>query len=107
MTRNEAKAMFGGWPRWENVPKKVTSFDPLQGPLTEYKDWTLESITDDQCEILQYQNKWTNEYYIMVNGVLMLPVGFPLTALNGQCEYTVVKLSIEPISDFFFYSNLS
>ena len=51
-----------------------------------------------------YQNKWTNEFMIWCNGVMMLPLGYPLTALNGKCEYTVIKLSVEPISEFFFYS---
>lgn len=104
VTRAEAKAMFGKLPRWENVPYDVEWFDATTVRDTSYRNWTIEPLRKNMVEVLQYQNKWTNEYQIFCNGVMMLPIGYPLTALNGKCEYTIVKLDIEPISEFFFYS---
>jgi len=103
-TRARAEAMFGNLPRWKNVPKDVEWFDATQVQDVLYRNWTIEPLRKNMVEILVYQNKWTNEFMIWCNGVMMLPLGYPLTALNGKCEYTVIKLSVEPISEFFFYS---
>jgi hypothetical protein len=57
------------------------------------------------CEIIKFYDKWANEMMIMINGVMMLPVGFPLTAVSPSGEYPIAKLPIEPISKFCAYSN--
>lgn len=103
-TRGRAEAMFGNLPRWKNVPKTVDWFDATTVQDTSYRNWTIEPLRKNMVEVLQYQNKWTNEFMIWCNGVMMLPLGYPLTALNGKCDYTIAKLPGEPISEFFFYS---
>jgi hypothetical protein len=40
----------------------------------------------------------------MLNGVMMLPCGFPLTAVSPSGEYTIAKGDVYPISQFFAYS---
>lgn len=105
LTRSEAESIFNKWERWENVPNKLRSFNDQQTDFARpFRDWVLYQVEEDQVEVLTYQDKWSNELMIMCNGVLMLPIGFPLSTLNGRSEYTIVKLSIEPISEFFFYS---
>jgi hypothetical protein len=55
-------------------------------------------------EEVRYFDKWKNEYQIVLNGVMMLPVGFPMSATLGVCEYPIAKGDAEPISRNFFYS---
>jgi hypothetical protein len=71
---------------------------------TVYSDWTLTTFKENKVEVVMYQDKWTNELMIMCNGVMMTPVGFPLSELMGISEYTIAKLSTQPMSENFFYS---
>ncbi len=100
-----AKQVFGKWERWESVPRDISAFTGNKGDLSEdYNIWTLEDIEHDQVEVLMYQNKPSNEMMILCNGVMMMKVGFPLSSLTGKAQYTVRKLSIQPINEYFFYS---
>lgn len=102
-----AQAIYQGWERWDKVPKKVVRVLPAEGAETVYTDWTLDEIENEMVEIIKYQDKWNNEYMIIINGVMMLPVGFPLTAISPSGEYTIVKGVAEPISEFFPYGKSS
>ncbi len=101
ITYEEAKARYGDYARFEFVPKRLTREIIDEN---EIREWTLEELEEGFVEILKYQDKWANEYMLLLNGVMMLPAGFPLTAISPSGEYTLVKLDIEPISQFFAYS---
>lgn len=93
-----AERVYGEWARWKYVSKKVAHF----GITNEYKnDWSLLEQDNDMVEVIKYQDKPGNEYMIMLNGVMMLPIRFPL--LWGQ-RYNILKGDIEPIGPFFAYS---
>ena len=98
-----AKAIYGNWERWDYVPKKVVKTAPIQGQATAYTDWSLQEIEQEMVEIIKYQDKWNNEYMIMINGVMMLPIKFPLSEISPSGEYTISKGVAEPISEFFPY----
>ena len=66
--------------------------------------WTLEVQQTDYVEILKYFDKWKNEMMIIANGVMMLPVGFPLTAVSPSGSYPIAKGDAYPISQFFAIS---
>lgn len=100
---SEAASMFGNWERFKYVPKKLQISTELEHDL-EYDDFQMIEPEADLVEIIYYYNKWRNEYQILLNGVLMLPVGFPLSALTGLCEYPLAKGDGEMISPNFFYS---
>ena len=103
----EAEAIFGKWSRWKNVPKSgIKKFGETMDDISQpYHDWTLHELEEGMVEIIQYQAAGKeNCYQILVNGVMMLPINFPLSALTGKNKYTVVKLSMQPISEYFFYS---
>jgi len=104
---SRAKAIYGKWERWENVPKKIVKFDSDNNGTTAYTDWSLEELETDMVEVIKYQNKFDNEFMIMLNGINMLPAGFPLTAISPSGEYTIVKGIAEPISKFFAYGKSS
>jgi hypothetical protein len=102
ITYEEADACYGGYDRFKYVPKTLILSD-LENTTTE-RDWTLEDLQEGFVEVIKYRDKWANEYMLMLNGVMMLPVGFPLTEISPSGEYNLAKLDIEPISEFFAYS---
>jgi len=98
----EAKRMFGDWDRWENVPRKVNRFEPTESAGVFNREWTLlETEEEDYVEILRYQDKWNNEFALVLNGVLMTPVGLPLPW--GYEEYNIAQQNLEPIHAKFAY----
>lgn len=99
-----AEAMFGHWPNWKYVRKKVKHFGEDQGD-SSYGDWSMIKQEDqDYCEVIKYENKSRNEFNIIINGVMMLRPGFPLSAFNGRVMYSLVKGDLMPISRYFAYS---
>lgn len=113
ITRSEAQSLYGKWERWKNVPYTVEKSVDTGVDSVDFHNWTMKELEDDMVEEVKYMNKWTNNYMLMLNGVPMFPVirdgkgnlaTFPLSALNGECEYPVAKGDIEPISRFFAYS---
>lgn len=99
-----AEQMFGHLPRWKNVPKTIQKFAGISGEDVKFGDWTLDKLPPGMVEVIRYQNKPRNEFQIIINGVLQLPVGFPLQALSGVNDYTIKKGDLEPISSEFAYS---
>jgi len=97
---SRAAAMFHNWERWKYVPRKLVESNP-DNKKYGFNDWTILAQEEDVVEIVRYQNKFSNEFMILCNGVMMLPTGFPLP---WGVYYNIVKLDIEPISKFFAYS---
>jgi hypothetical protein len=98
---DRVKSMYGSLPRWDAVPRSLVSVGP--NATAAGINWRLEGdATENMCEIIKYEDKWNDEYQIFINGVMMLPVGFPLPW--GYGEYDIVQGSLEPISAFFAYS---
>lgn len=102
LSRAEAENLFGEWERWKYVPEQ--SSVEVDEETTEYNNWRLYDLFPDRVEVIKYQDKWANEYQIMLNGIMMLPTGFPLSAITGDGEYSIVKGDLEPISRFFALS---
>lgn len=92
------KSIYGGLPRWKNVPRRLVTVG--LGTNTVYGvNWRLENTEAETCEILKRQDRFNNEYSLYINGVKMLPNGFPLPW--GFGEYNIVQGSLEPIGAFF------
>jgi len=103
ITYAEGKAMFGGWDRFKYVPKELQVATELDSDL-EYDDFQMIQTEVNLIEFVGYYCKWTNTYQVLLNGVLMLPVGFPMSALIGVCEYPISKGDGEMISPNFWLS---
>ena len=95
-----ADRRYGKWKRWKYVPRKVKHFGMTKRD-NRGSDWALIEQENDIVEEVKFQDKNGNEYMIMLNGVMMLPIKFPLLWGNS---YNIVKGDIEPISPFFAYS---
>jgi hypothetical protein len=103
--RFEAEATYGSWPRWKYVPYGVRqSAQNTADRARPYNDWSLEIVYNDMVEEIKFYSYWLNDYMIMLNGVLMLPCGMPLSALNGVNIMPIVKGDLAPISRNFAYS---
>ena len=92
----EAKQMFGDWEMWKYVSKNGGSFS---GNMIE-NNWRLLEYPEETVEIIRYEDKINNEFQIIINGILMLPVGYPLTEISPD-GYTIIQQNSEPIRPDF------
>ena len=99
MPYQEAELIFGEWDRWSNVPKTKVSFEDIEA--SSFINWRLLEDEKDMVEIVRYQDKWNNEYAMLINGVLMTPAGLPLPW--GYDEYNIAQQNLEPIHTKFAY----
>lgn len=109
---HEAEAKYGKWERWANVPKKavvVPTSAPSQAlsktpnATVDFLNWRLFRTVDNRVEVIKYQDKYNNEYAVIINGVLMTPPGLPFPW--GYNEYSIVEQILEPFHDKFGYGN--
>ena len=98
MPYSEAELIFGKWDRWDNVPKTLVSEDDTLGSTI---NWRLLEQDENRVEIVRYQDKWNNEFAVLLNGVLMTPVGLPLPW--GYEDYNLAQQNLEPIHAKFSY----
>lgn len=109
------KSIFGQWEMWKYVPRKftpianvvdVTSSQPAtvdaNSATIDYR-WLLTTQNVDECEVVVYQDKWNDEFNIIINGIMMLPAGFPLSAISPNGEYTVCKQVFKVANAHFAY----
>jgi len=92
MSYDTAKAKYGKFENWKHVKRgKATSF--AKSETTNLFDNTqlLSEIRDDQVEIIMYQDQGRDEFNILINGIMMMPTQFPLSAVTPDGTYNVVK----------------
>jgi hypothetical protein len=99
-TYDECKAIYGEWEMWKYVARTKTQ---ILGSVNEtYLDtnWSLNDNPEGEVEIIKYQDVRNNEFQILINGVPMLPVGYPLPW--GR-RYNIEQQNLEPIRSDFAY----
>lgn len=96
MPYDKAKSIYGDWERWKNVNKdNIKYFDLAPTTSTYNNNWSLSEVIKDHVEIVKYQNRFKNEYAIIINGTLMTPVGLPLPRKWGRgVEYNITKQTL-------------
>lgn len=100
MRYDQAEKIYGKFENWKYVPKKITRFKAdLTTNLPYY--WTLLEEQDDYVEIIKYSDKPNQEYQIIINGIIMLPIGMPFPW--GYNEYNIVQQNLKPIRANFAY----
>jgi len=88
-------------PRWKNVPKKCAPNGTIGAMITQgsiYSDWFFLTLDFDKVEVIQAQRPFENRYQIYLNGVPMLPAGFPLTAVSPSGNPFLAKGDIDPMN---------
>lgn len=103
MPYSTAESLYGSWERFKYVTKDRKFFAPeFQNALVNFnRNFALTSLLKDQVEELKYMDRFGNEYMIFLNGVMMLPVGFPLPYQYGL--YNIEHQVNEPFSPYFAY----
>ena len=107
---SEAQGIYGNWERWKYVSKKVRpmvngptgqSSTDQQGRGMLYNNWRLTDQVEDMVEEIKFQNLPDYEFSIIINGVLMTPVGMPFPW--NYHNYSITQQNLEPIHNFFAY----
>ena len=108
----EAKSRYGNkdsdgsdqWDRWVNVPKTKTTRMTMESVQNTMNNaFTLVTVQQNFVEEIHYQDKFNNEYQIFLNGIPMLPIGFPLSAISPGGEYNIDSQIYQYINPFFAY----
>jgi hypothetical protein len=93
------------WERWKYVPRQrvsmVDSNNITNMPIG--LGWSLTSLDDDSVEEIHYMDQINDEYQIFLNGIAMLPVGFPLSAITPNGMFNIEKQVLQVINPFFAY----
>jgi len=99
----KAKSIYGKFENFTYVRKG--NFDgSSDSDNTIYKNnWQLTDVKDSQVEILIYQDQSNDEFQVLINGVPMFPIGFPLSAITPQGEYNVAKQVLRVNNAHFAY----
>ena len=89
------------WDMWKYVPRTRVSM--TSGIDMTSGSWSLLGAEDakETVQKIVYQCKQDNEIQIILNGIPMLPMGYPLTAVSPDGEYTFVQQNLEPIKHNF------
>lgn len=98
---SDAESKYGKWERWANVPHDLATWASTaqEGSLMWACARLTPTITKDRFQEVRYQDKLGNEYALILNGVLMTPVGLPLPW--GWPDYNIVQQGLEPLSAHF------
>jgi hypothetical protein len=98
----ETKAIYGDWEMWQYVTKDLKSFNGATDQRMTQNAWRLYTQnTKNKCEIIKYQDKPGKEFQTIINGVPMLPIGYPFPWGHG--EYSITQQNLEPIRQNFAY----
>ena len=98
-----AEAKYKDWERWDYVSKTLKQFAPSLERSMVYNNWRLLDHQKDKVEKIAYQDKFGNEFALILNGVLMTPVGLPLPW--GYEDYNIIQQHLKPINAKFAYGS--
>lgn len=101
---NIAKTKYGKFENWQYVKAGAIPEGTTKESKTIYDNkWRLNEVKANHVEIVLYQDKPGDEFQILINGMPMLPIGFPLSAVSPMGEYNVVKQVLKPKHAKFAY----
>lgn len=100
----EAQSVYGEWEMFKYVSKKIKNFagETKNASGLAFGSWRLLNTTqENRVEIVKYQDRFNNEFQILLNGIPMLPIGFPMPWKH--CNYNIVQQNYELIHPHFAY----
>ena len=101
---NVARAKYGKFENWKYVkPGAFKSDLKMQTSSASIynNNWRLNTLQDNEVEIIIYQDQPNDEFQIMINGVPMLPLGFALCNVAPGGKYNIIKQVLKPIRKDF------
>lgn len=98
-----AKAKYSKFENFKYVQRGAV---PMQAdtnlvPSIFSNTWRLSEVKEDMVEIILYQDKPRDEFQVIINGVAMLPIGFPLSAVCAGGTYNIAKQVFRPYGSNF------
>ncbi len=107
MNYEKAKEVYGEYENWKFVkPGMPPSSEAMldTGGRTIYDGkFRLTRLHERQVEIIKYQDPTRDEFQIIINGIMMLPVGFPLSVVTPGGKFNVTKQILYPVNPQFAY----
>lgn len=97
----DAKRIYGKWDRFKYVSREKRAFSGTNGEEMVYNAWRLGDVKKDKVQVIKYQDKPNKEYQIILNGVPMLPMGYPFPW--GYDEYNITQQNLRPFRYTFAY----
>lgn len=106
--REIAETIYGKMERWKNVPYQitVTSTANYLTLASIYSDWTFAEIDNTKVEVFEAFEPFTNTYQLYLNGVPMLPAGFPLTVISPSGIIPIAKGDLDPMNLFAYSKSI-
>ena len=101
MRYEEAEKIYKNFEMWHYVSKTLKPWSGDTDKAMSQNAWRLMDTRENWVEIIKYQNKPDNEYQIVINGIPMLPIGFPFPW--GYSEYNITQQNLKPIRHDFAY----
>lgn len=102
MSYDVAKTRYGKFENWQYVQKgKLPQMESDTAKTIFENKWRLTDLKDDEVEVVMYQDQPNDEFQIVINGVMMLPIGFPLSAVAPRGRYNVAKQVFRIINEKF------
>jgi len=98
LPRSLAESVYGNWDRWEAVPYEVDETSVTFDQGMTYSNWNMTRVNKDFVGVLKIQLPQQNRYMIMLNGVMMLPIDFPLTEVSPFGGSTITQQGLERIT---------
>jgi len=119
MSFAEAETIYGNWDRWDYVKESlstqgckdkvseifntgITTQDPGFGIWGADYFWSIQKPGKGNVGIVKLYKQFTNEFMIFINGIMMLPIGFPLTKISPSAKVPIAKGSAEVIQNFSY-----
>lgn len=102
--RAVAEAIYGEWDRWDLVPEEVNNESPfkvadISSSGSDY-NWNTYKVGKGKVGITKIFKRFSNKAMILLNGVMVLPVSFPMTKLSPSGLYPIAKGLGERIPNF-------
>ena len=102
--RDVAQSIYGGWDRWAYVPEDTCNESPFKVDIearagADY-NWNTYKVGKGKVGITKIYSRFTNRHQILLNGVMMLPVEFPMTKVSPSGLYPLAKGLGERIQNF-------
>ena len=95
----DLEKIFSKYENWKYVKREGGS-SILTDQTNLSSNWALQNHPDGKCEIVRFIDVRDNEYQILINGVPMLPLGFPIPW--GR-RYNIIQQNLDIIRHDFAY----
>jgi hypothetical protein len=99
-----ASGEFSKFENWKYVKPGSVKPNTEDEQNTLYdKNWRFVDLQKNQVWVVYYEDKPNDEFNIIINGIPMLPAGFPLSAVAPRGDYNIVKQIFRTIHDKFAF----